>query len=224
MKSERAHLPLTIARLVRSATPVQPLAAPSLRAARWAIASTAFAGVSVLILGVRSDIAPQLASFWFLGRAVVTLALALTAATVATCMGVPGAEPSAARRALPVAMWVVWGVMLLGPIGVAQSPLDLLLQAQPHFSCVRHITAIALPPGVALVWLLRQAAPLHPLWAGGLAGLASLAVGGLGAQVVCANDAAAHHLLWHFMPVGLLALATLAAGTSLFGWPFRRGL
>ena len=43
-----------------------------------------------------------------------------------------------------------------------------------------------------------------------------------GAQVVCADDTAAHHLVWHFVPVGLLALWSLAAGTSLFGWSRRR--
>ena len=51
VKSERPDLPLTIARLVRSATPVTPLERPSVRLARWAITSTALALVSVAILG-----------------------------------------------------------------------------------------------------------------------------------------------------------------------------
>jgi hypothetical protein len=54
------------------------------------------------------------------------------------------------------------------------------------------------------------------------AGLASLAVGALGAQFVCSNDAAGHQLLWHFTPVVLLTVASIAVGSSLFGWPHRQ--
>ena len=53
-------------------------------------------------------------------------------------------------------------------------------------------------------------------------GLASLAVGALGTQFMCTNDAAAHHLLWHFTPVLLLTMASIAVGSSLFGWPRRQ--
>ena len=71
MKSERPDLPLTIARLVRSATPVTPLARPSVRLARWAITSTALALVSVAILGVRSDVAAQMMNGWFAWPATI---------------------------------------------------------------------------------------------------------------------------------------------------------
>ena len=54
MKSERPDLPLTIARLVRSATPVAPLERPSIRLARWVLTSTALALVSVVIFGAAS--------------------------------------------------------------------------------------------------------------------------------------------------------------------------
>jgi hypothetical protein len=73
-----------------------------------------------------------------------------------------------------------------------------------------------------LVRMLRHAAPLQARWTGGFAGLASLALGALGTQFVCTNDAEAHHLLWHFTPVVLLALASGAVGSSLFGWPHRQ--
>jgi hypothetical protein len=44
-------------------------------------------------------------------------------------------------------------------------------------------------------------------------------VGALGAQFVCANDAAAHHLLWHFTPVVLVTVASIAVGSPLLGRP-----
>ena len=222
MKSERPDLPLTIARLVRSATPVTPLETPSVRLARWVITSTALVLLTVVILGVRADVTAQMVNGWFVARATATLAIVVGAAIVAVFMSVPGIEPSRLLRALPLAACLVWAVMLVGTLAATRSPLDVLLQVTPHPSCVLLIVATALLPGATLVRMLRDAAPLQAAWTAGFVGLASLAVGALGAQFVCSNDAAAHHLLWHFTPVVLLTVASIAVGSSLFGWPHRR--
>jgi hypothetical protein len=222
VKSEHPDLPLTIARLVRSATPVTPLDSPSVRLARWAITSTALALVSVAILGVRSDAAPKMMDAWFVARATVMLVIVVAAAFVAFLMSVPGVEPSRVVRALPVGAGLIWAVMLVGTITASRSPLARLLQVAPHPSCVLLIAATALLPGVMLVRMLRHAAPLQAAWTAGFAGLASLGVGALGAQFVCTNDAAAHHLLWHFTPVVLLTVASIAVGSSLLARPHRR--
>jgi hypothetical protein len=216
VKSERPDLPLTIARLVRSAAPVAPLDAPSVRLARWATISTGLVVLSVVSLGVRPDLASQIGNGWFVARAAATLTIAAAAAIVAFFMSVPGLEPSLRVRAVPLAACLVWAVMLVGTIATSGSSLDLLLRATPHPFCVLLIAATALPPGVALVRMLQHAAPLQAAWAAGLAGLASLALGALGTQFVCADDAAAHHLLWHFTPVVLLAAASIMVGSS---WP-----
>lgn len=221
VKNERPDLSVTIARLVRSATPITPLEMPSIRLGRWAITSTALALLSVVIFGVRADVAAQAVNGWFVARATATIAVAFAAAIVAFFLSVPGVEPSRLVRALPLAACLVWAGMLVGTIAVTPSPLDLLLQVTPHPSCALLIAATAFLPGVILVRMLRHAAPLAARWTSGLAALASLAVGALGAQFVCTNDAAGHHVLWHFTPVVLLALASIAAGSSLFGWRHR---
>jgi hypothetical protein len=178
--------------------------------------------VSVAILGVRSDVAAQMMNGWFVARATATLAIVVAAAIVAFFMSVPGAERSRLVRALPLAACLVWAVLLVGTIAANASPLEVLLQVTPHPSCVLLIVATALLPGATLVRMLRDAAPLQAAWTAGFAGLASLAVGALAAQFVCSNDAAAHHLLWHFTPVVLLTGASIAVGSSLCGWPHRQ--
>lgn len=222
MKSERSDLTLTIARLVRNATPVTPLEPPSVRLVRWAIATTCLALVTVVVLGARVDVAARMVDGWFVARASVTLAIAFAAAIVAFFMSVPGREPSTLVRAVPVAACLAWAAMLVGTIAAARSPLDLLLQVTPHPVCILLIAATALPPGVLLVRMLRHAAPLQARWTGGFAGLASLAVGALGTQFVCTDDAAAHHLVWHFTPVVLLTVLSVAVGSSLLGRPHRQ--
>jgi hypothetical protein len=180
--------------------------------------------LSVVILGVRSDAAAQMLNGWFVARATATLAIVVAAAIVAVFMSIPGVEPSRLIRALPLAACLVWAAMLIGTIATAMAPLDLLLRGTPHFSCVLLIAATALAPGVSLVRMLQHAAPLQATWTAGFAGLASFALGALGAQFVCSNDAAGHHLLWHVTPVVLLTLASAAAGSSVLGWSRRRQL
>jgi hypothetical protein len=174
------------------------------------------------MLGVRSDVATQMMDGWFVARATATLAIVVGAAVVAFLMSVPGVEPSRLVRAVPLSACLIWAVMLIGTIAGARSPLGLLLQVTPHPSCVLLIAATAVLPGATLVRMLRRAAPLQVSWTGGFAGLASFAVGALGAQFVCTNDAAAHHLFWHFTPVVLLTVASIAVGSSLLGRPHRR--
>jgi hypothetical protein len=167
---------------------------------------------------VRPDIAAQVGNGWFLARAAATLAIVASAAVVAFSMSVPGLEPSRWVRALPASACVVWTAMPVGVIAAARAPLDLLMQATPHPSCVLLMVATAILPGAILVRMLRDAAPLPARWTGGFAGLATLAVGALATQFVCTNDAAAHHLLWHVAPLVLLTLASAAAGPTLTGW------
>ena len=207
MKSERPDLSLTIARLVRSAAPVVALEPPVTRFVRWMLAATALAFGSAIILGPRADAGAQMLDTWFLARASATLAIMVTAGILAFTMSVPAGEPSRLVRAVPLAMCLVWAPILASALADG-SGLNLLLQVTPHPSCVLSIAATALSPAALVLWMLRRAAPLDATRTAGFAGLASLAAGALGTQFVCANDAAAHHLVWHFIPIVLLTLAS----------------
>jgi hypothetical protein len=216
VKNEPPDLPLTIARLVRSATPVARLAPPLIRMTRWTIVAASLVSLWVVLLGVRVDAAPRMTDGWFIARAVATLVIVAAAATVAFLISVPGVWPSRAARTLPAMAGVAWGVMLAAALAFAGSPLERLLLVQPHPVCVLQIAGLALLPGVVLTRMLRRAAPLRRRWTGGLAGLAIAALGALGTQFVCGDDTAAHHLVWHFTSVVLLALAGVAMGSSIF--------
>lgn len=222
MNRERPDLPVTIARLVRSAAPVTPLAAPRVRLARWGAVTTGLGLLSVAALGARADAAAQMTDGWFVARGVVTLAIACAAALVAFRLAVPGDAPARRVLALPLAACLLWAAMLAAAVLAVPSPLTLLRQVAPHPSCILFIAATALPAAVVMVRMLRRGAPLEGRLTGGFAALASVAAGALGAQFVCANDAAAHHLLWHFAPVMLFALAGVTAGSSLVGGAARR--
>jgi hypothetical protein len=215
VKSEHPDLSLTIATLVRSAAPVVALKPPVARFARWMLAVTALAFAGVIILGPRADAGTQMLNTWFLARASATLALMVTAGMLAFLMSVPAGEPLRLMRAVPLAMCLMWAAILVSTLPTGKSGLVLLLQVTPHPSCVLSIAVTALSPAFLMLRMLRRAVPLQATLTAGFGGLASLAAGALGAQFVCTNDAAAHHLLWHFTPVVLLTLAGAAAGSLL---------
>lgn len=215
MKSERLDLSLTIATLVRSAAPVVALEPPLARFARWMLAATALAFAGVIVLGPRADAGVQMLNPWFLARASATLALMVTAGMLAFSTSVPAGEPSRLVRAVPLATCLMWAAILVSTLPTGKSGLVLLLQVTPHPSCVLSIAATALSPAFLMLRMLRRAVPLQATLTAGFAGLASLAAGALGAQFICTNDAAAHHLLWHFSPVLLLTLAGAVAGSLL---------
>lgn len=215
MKSERPDLSLTIARLVRNVAPVVALERPSIRFARWMITAMGLGLASVVILGVRADAGLQMMNGWFLARATATLIIVGAAALLAFSISVPGAEISYLLRSLPLAASLTWALMLVSTFAATYSPGDLLAHVTPHPSCVLIIAAIALSPEIVLLRMLRRAAPLQAAQTAGYAGLASLTIGALGAQFVCANDAAAHHLLWHYVPVVLLTIVSIIVGSTL---------
>ena len=215
MKNDQPDIASTIAVLVRDATPVAPLDLPSVRVTRWVLVSAAAAVLAVTWLGARPDAASQLGRPWFAARAALTLATAIAAAVVAVRMSVPGLARAHGLRAVPWGLCLGWGALLVGALAATGAPLRLLRDVSPHVSCFACITAIGFVPGAWLVCSLRQAAPLDTRWTGGCAGLAGAAAGALATQFVCGSDAPAHHLLWHFLPVVVIALAQLALAPRL---------
>jgi hypothetical protein len=216
VKNDRPDLARIIATLVREATPVASLERPLVRVGRWALGAAAVVLLAVSVLGLRDDAASQLVRPWFMARAGVTLGTATAAAIVGVRMSVPGLAGGHGLRGLPWAVGLAWGALLAAKLASTGAPLRLLQHAPAHLSCVIGIGAIGLGPAVWLVRTLRQAAPLDARGTAGCVGLASAASGALAMQFICGSDAPAHHLLWHFAPVMLIALAVLALAPRLF--------
>ena len=206
-----------IDRLVRDATPVRPLATPAVRLARWVLAAALCLAAGVALVDLRPDLAQTMWTTSFLVQASLLVVTAVLAAAAALIGGVPGAEPTAATRWLPLAAVTAWAGWLLAAI-IALPAVSRVWWPTPAPECGVDITLLGLVPGFLLWSLVRRAAPLRPAWTGLLAMLTAAAVGALGTQLVCSNNVAAHLLLWHFGPVMALALLGLELGRRLLRW------
>lgn len=205
-----------IVRLAADARPVQPLATPLVRLARWVAVALPLTAV-IAILGARADIRTIAAEPSFLCAAAVTLATALFAAGAALLLGVPGADRNRVSQWIPIATGIAWTALLaitLVSAGRPPGPKTALF----HVACALEITALALLPGWWLLTMLRRAAPLRAAWSAGLATLAAVALGAAGTQIICPVDDPAHQLVGHVGPVVVLALAGTLFGRHHLEW------
>ncbi len=218
MKPERSPLPLVIAQLARDAAPVTPLPSPLARWCLWALTAMAAAATVTVLLGVRPDIAARVRDARFVVAALLTCALALTAAAGAFVLSVPGAAGGRIVRVVPLMPAIAWAALLWTRLTAIGDPVAHIVATPWHPVCVQLILSVGALPGVWLFAMLRRAAPLQAQWTGALAALAALALGALGTQFVCPIDAPGHQLLWHVGPVIALTMVGLVLGARVFDW------
>lgn len=212
-----------IQQLAADAAPVRPLRPLTRRLAAWG----ALAAVSLLVvmqlMGVRRELGDGLDRVDFAFEAALLLVTAISAAAGALVISVPGAARSPLVRWVPVGaavaclLWAAGELVLAAGTGAATGRLSF------GWHCVYKTTSIALVPGIALFVMVRRAAPLHAVWAGLLAALATSSVGVLGANIICPNDRPLHMLLWHVTPLMVLSAIGAGLGARLLRWPSRVG-
>jgi hypothetical protein len=201
-----------IVELARNASPVAPLASPSVRFARWAAVMFLFAAVGVFVLGPRPDIAEALRQAAYVARLVITLLTAVLAAVAAFVLSVPGAERTKAQRIMPFVAVCAWTALLGTFLIAGGDPVARVIAFPVNWPCGYKILGFSIVPGFVLFALLRRAAPLEPVWNASLAALAATALGAAATQFICPVDDPAHQLVGHVLPVVVLAAAGTIAG------------
>jgi hypothetical protein len=206
-----------IVELARGAGPVQPLAPPSVRFARWTGAAVLVAALGAAI-GSRADVLTAVGRPAFVGLAVVTALTALLAAAGAFVLSVPGAERSPLRRVVPIAAGLTWAGALIVLLAAGGHAIQRLTALPIHAACIIEIAGFGLLVGWPLFVMLRRAAPLHQAWTAALATLAATALGAAATQFICPIDDPAHQLVGHFLPVLAFSVAGTIAGRRSLDW------
>lgn len=190
---------------------------------RWLLlALFAATAVSVamfsLMLGPRADIAVAAGQFGFWFKFAVTLALAATAAFVATRLVRPGAEVRFAAIALAAAPLLLAAAVAVELTQVAPSMRATKLVGTTWRSCLTFIPLLSAPILFAALISLRHGAPTQPAFAGAAAGVLA---GGLGAAVYasyCPEDSALFLATWYSLAIAIVALVGSALGARVLRW------
>jgi hypothetical protein len=211
-----------IRQLANEARPVRPLRPTPLRLVGWAVIAAASLGVVSMLMGVRREFGSVADQADFAVEAALLIITALSAAVGALVVSVPGAERSALVRWTPIVAGVASVLWAAGELALASATGEPTGRLTFGWHCVYKTAAVAAVPAIALVVLVRRAAPTRAAWAGLLAILATAAVGVLGANIICPYDRPLHMLVWHVAPLMLFAGAGAALGTWLLRWEGRR--
>jgi hypothetical protein len=207
--------------LAADAKPVQRLSSPMVRLLIWLAVSVAYAAAIVWLMGLRPDLQSRLGDTRFTIELAATFMTSVLAAAAAFCAGCPGRplwERFAPLPALGLWIWSLgegcWRTFVAGGAEGLSFRLD--------FVCLPSILLVSVVPGVLMLKMIRQGAPIAPVTTTALAALATGALGATALRLFHAQDASVMMLVWQFGSVALLAGLGALLGRQLLPWPAPR--
>ncbi len=205
--------------LARDTKPARRLQRPSVRFAVWAAVSLVIVLAWVLVLGSRPDLSPKLGDLRFLTESLLLLAGGVVAALVSLVVSIPDSDRKPALKFSALFPMVGWFTLLLAVLihGLMHGEANAL-SAGLGIGCIRDILLIGGGPALFLFYLVRRASPTEPALTGALVLISMACIGALGTQFLCKNDRALHLMVWHFLPIAILALTGIPLGRRFLRW------
>lgn len=218
MKADKVRTQQLIEEFASSARPGR-LLPPFIRSIAWLGSALFFVVAGVVMMGLRADFLESFHDPHFLIECIITLGTAVLSAAGAFALSVPGNERNRWTRILPgvaVSAWIAFlGFQLLH----SHADSDSVVHSIRHgYSCFIDIVILGMVPGIFVFAMLRRGASIQTGWSGALAMLSVAALGALGVNFICTAANVPHVLLWHFLPVILVAFIGRALGKWLLKW------
>ncbi|MBX9845806.1 MAG: DUF1109 domain-containing protein [Xanthobacteraceae bacterium] len=183
-----------------------------------AASATAAIGSTVLLFGVRPDLANFAASAFLALKMLFAVGVIAVASLCLARLARPGGERtvSTATAVLPVAAVVA---LAAGSLFLT-SPAHWNQAVVGHhwLECVLSIPLIAVIPMAATFWVVRRMAPTDLVQAGALAGMVAGGVGAAGYALHCTDDSLPFIAVWYGGAIALCALVGAVVGPRLLRW------
>ena len=203
--------------LSTDAAPSGRLAPPAMRAAGWLLLAAAVLALLAVSHGLRPDLLRRTGEASFLLGIAGSALTAVLAALAACLVSLPDRSPRWALLPVPgVLLWFVnVGAGCFGTwVGMAPEALASL---EP-LRCLATLVLTSLPLGLALLIMLRHAAPIRPGAAAATGSLAVAAVTSTALALFHPLDATVMILMWNLGTAVLIAGLGRAFGARLLGW------
>ena len=193
--------------------PVAPIGHPVKRFLIWAGSTVVFLIVAVWFLRPVPDLWGFAENSSFIFPALAMLFISLICALSAFVLAVPDSR-NRNFGIVSLSVLIFW----FGAVAYLLASSDVA-DSRPGLLCILRIIGLSIAPGALLFYLLKKAAPMNSGLVGLLAALSSLALAGIAVQCLCNKSSeAAHVIVWHLLPVCLIATIGLLIGRLLFSW------
>ena len=209
--------PDLIASLAANATPVRRLRPPVTRAACWLLLAAIVLALLAVNQGIRPDLVERLRDATFVAGLIASLLTGALAAVAAFLLSLP--DRSRLWFLLPLPALFVWlsnigyqclvQWMAIGPDGVS---------AGEAFRCFATLVLTSLPLSLAMLVMLRYAAPLRPTTVILMGSLAVAAITATALSLFHASDATVMILIWNVGTALLFVGLGGAFGRRMFRW------
>ncbi|CAG4884083.1 conserved membrane protein of unknown function [Georgfuchsia toluolica] len=204
-----------VAELAGDATTVKPAPHPYLLSLKWIVVAAVYLALSLLLSGLRPDLAQALRQPWFSAEIVALLLIFIATSVDAALLAFPDLHQKRGLAFLPLWVFALF-VLVLAFAWRADSP-----PAPPPehtFQCTIGIVLLALLPAAWMFLVMRKVASTHGLWAGSIAALSAFSVGALWLRLHEANNSIVHVVEWHYLPMLACGLIGLWLGKLLLKW------
>lgn len=209
--------PDLIASLAANATPVRRLRPPVFRAACWLLLAAVLLTLLAVSQGIRPDLVQRLRDPGFGASLAGSLLTGMLAAVAAFLLSLP--DRSRLWLLLPVPALIVWlsnigyqclvDWIAIGPDGVGLGEA---------VRCFATLVLTSLPLSLAMLVMLRYAAPLRPTAVALTGSLSVAAITATALSLFHAIDATVMILMWNLGTAVLFVGLAGAFGRSMFRW------
>lgn len=193
-----------IHKLVAEHQPRPRLVSPEKRVWVLGCAGVVFAGLILVLTGRRTDAMPSELLLYFSGEMLILGSLLIASLYFVLLSVVPG-ERTDHARSWSVTFALIWFSYLVLGTALGTTP-NMPLEG---LSCLVIIGAGAVLPLLLLTVEARKGLALKPEVTGLGIALCSAVIAVLGLQAHCEWESALHHIVFHFVPVMLIALMGL---------------
>jgi hypothetical protein len=175
-------------------------------------------GVTLIGLGVRTDLMTASALAFLLLKLAFTVGIVGVASIYLTRLARPGGERknSAVLLAIPFGAIAVLSVTSLG--FAPNSHWDRMIVGDQWLECLVSIPIIAIVPFAVSIWAVRRAAPTDLARTGAFAGLIAGGVSAMAYALHCTDDSLPFVAVWYGGTIVLCTLAGAALGPRLLRW------
>jgi hypothetical protein len=204
-----------IDKLAQDTAVVKPAPHPFALSAKWMLVAVAYIAISLMVAGVRHDLAIKLHEPWFAVEMLALFGIFFATSVSSALLSFPDIHQMRRAAFAPAISFALFVLAILLAWQADSPPAPLPIHS---FECTSMILMLSLLPAVWTIIQMRKYASTHYQWAGSIALLFAFSVGAIWLRLNELNDSIVHVIEWHYLPMIVVGLLGMWLGKIVLKW------